>query len=129
MNLLHALLAWAAIVPMAIANGILREAVLVRAFGVRPARTLSGVLLSAVIFGWTWFILPWIGQTAVSRWIALGLAWTALTIAFEFLFGRFVAPRTWEELLRPYRFESGELWPVVLLVVAASPALVAVLRG
>lgn len=127
MNLLHALLAWAAIVPLAIANGALREAVLVRIFGAKPARTLSGVLLSAVIFGWTWWVAPWIGRATVPAWLALGVGWTVLTIAFEFLFGRLVARRTWDELLRPYRFENGEIWPIVLLVVAASPALASVL--
>jgi hypothetical protein len=129
MNLLHALLAWAAIIPLAIANGVLREALLVRIFGEKVARTLSGAVLSAVIFGWTWFTLPWIGHAATSAWIALGAGWMALTIAFEFSFGRFVARRSWEELRRPYQFENGEVWPLVLLVVAVSPALVAMLRA
>jgi hypothetical protein len=129
LNLVHALLSWAAIIPLAIAKGVLRERLLVRIFGEKVARTLSGAILSAVIFGWTWLILPWIGHAVTSAWIALGAGWMALTIAFEFSFGRFVARRTWEELRRPYRFENGEVWLLVLLVVAVSPALVATRRA
>ena len=54
--------------------------------------------------------------------------WLALTIAFEFAFGRLVAKRSWDELFQSYRFEGGDLWPVVLVIVAIAPLLAAKLR-
>lgn len=123
MNWGRALLVWAAIIPFAIANGILRDAVLGRLLAAGAARTLSGVLLSAAIFAWTLAMYRWLGSPRGAAAVGLGAAWLALTVAFEFAFGRLVAKHSWEELIRPYRFAGGDIWPVVLLVVAVSPLL------
>lgn len=58
----------------------------------------------------------------------MGVLWVALTVAFEFLFGRFVAKRSWTDLLRPYRFANGDIGPLVLVVIALSPVLTALFR-
>jgi hypothetical protein len=122
------LLLWAAIIPLAIANGMLRDAVLVRSFGQSRARTVSGLILSAVILAWTILTIPWIPLSGPLPYAGVGLLWLALTVAFEFLFGRLVAKKSWQELLRAYRFEGGDIWPVVLIVVAVSPVTAATLR-
>ena len=122
------LLLWAAIIPMAIANGILRDTVLVRAYGQKRARTVSGLSLSGVILAWAFLTIPWIPFPAITHYAGVGLLWLALTVAFEFLFGRFVARKSWPELLRAYRFEDGDIWPLVLAVVALAPAAAAALR-
>jgi hypothetical protein len=122
------LLLWAAIIPMAVANGIFRDTVLVRAFGQKRARTFSGLTLSAVILAWTFLAIPWVRLPGTLHYAGVGLFWLALTVAFEFLFGRFAARKTWQELLRPYRFEDGDIWPVVLAVVALSPPVAAALQ-
>jgi len=118
-------LLWAAIIPFAIGNGILRDAVLCRLLAEGPARTLSGVLLSTIILAWTLATYRWLGSPQGPAALAVGAVWLALTVAFEFAFGRLVAGRSWEELLRPYRFAGGDIWPVVLLVVAVAPLLAA----
>ena len=122
------LLLWAAIIPMAIANGMFRDTVLVRMFGQKRARTFSGLSLSAVILAWTILTIPWIPLPGLMHYAGVGLAWLTLTVAFEFLFGRFAARKTWPELLRAYRFEDGDIWPLVLAVVALSPSVAAALR-
>ena len=122
------LLLWAAIIPMAIANGMFRDTVLVRMFGQKRARTFSGLSLSAVILAWTILTIPWIPLPGPRPYLGVGLLWLALTVAFEFLFGRLVAKKSWQELLRAYRFEGGDIWPMVLFVVAASPVAAAELR-
>ena len=58
----------------------------------------------------------------------MGLGWLALTLVFEFSFG-LLRGRTLAELLAAYRFEGGNLWPVVLAVTALAPWLAARLRG
>jgi hypothetical protein len=126
--LIKTLLLWAAIIPMAIANGILRDTVLVRACGPKRARTVSGLSLSAVILAWTFLTTPWLGLPGLRHHAGIGLLWLALTVAFEFLFGRFVARKSWPELLRAYRFEDGDIWPLVLAVVALAPLAAAATR-
>jgi hypothetical protein len=122
------LVLWAAIIPMAIANGIFRDAVLVSSLGQKRARTVSGLSLSAVILAWTILTIPWVPLPGLMQYAGVGLLWLTLTVAFEFFFGRVVAKKSWQELLRAYRFENGDIWPLVLATVAASPAAAATLR-
>ncbi len=122
------LLLWAAIIPMAIANGIFRDAVLVRSLGQKRARTVSGLSLSAVILAWTILTITWVPLPSLMQYAGVGLLWLTLTVAFEFFFGRVVAKKTWQELLRAYRFENGDIWPLVLMAVAVSPVAAALLR-
>ena len=122
------LLLWAAIIPMAIANGILRDAVLVRSLGQKRARTVSGLSLSAVILAWTILAIPWVPLPGLMQYAGVGLLWLTLTVAFEFFFGRVVAKKSWQELLRAYRFENGDIWPLVLATVTVSPVAAAALR-
>lgn len=122
------LLLWAAIIPMAIANGILRDTVLVRSLGQRRARTVSGLSLSAVILAWTILTIPWVPLPGLMQYAGVGLLWLTLTVAFEFFFGRVVAKKSWQELLRAYRFENGDIWPLVLATVTVSPVAAAALR-
>ena len=122
------LLLWAAIIPMAIANGILRDAVLVRSLGQKRARTVSGLSLSAVILAWTILTITWVPLPSLVQYAGVGLLWLTLTVAFEFFFGRVVAKKSWQELLRAYRFENGDIWPLVLMAVTVSPVAAAALR-
>ena len=122
------LLLWAAIIPMAIANGIFRDAVLVRSLGQKRARTVSGLSLSAVILAWTILTITWVPLPSLMQYAGVGLLWLTLTVAFEFFFGRVVAKKSWQELLRAYRFENGDIWPLVLMAVTVSPVAAAALR-
>lgn len=122
------LLLWAAIIPMAIANGIFRDTVLVRSLGQKKSRTVSGLSLSAGILAWTILTIPWIPLPGLMQYAGVGLLWLTLTVAFEFLFGRVVTKKSWQELLRAYRFENGDIWPLVLMAVTVSPVAAAALR-
>ena len=57
-----ALTIWFVVLVMAIANGTLREAVLIPVLGGVPGLILSGVLLSALILAVVYFSLPWFGD-------------------------------------------------------------------
>lgn len=126
---MRAFLLWAAIVPLAIANGAFRDGVLVRILGSVAARLCSGSILSVAIVVWTFLTISWLGHLPPSTYIAIGVFWLFLTVAFEFAFGRLVAKRTWPELLRAYRFTGGDIWPIVLVVVAVSPFVAFTLRS
>ena len=124
-----ALAVWFLLLLLAILNGGLRESLLLPTLGVTVALPVSGLLLSAVIFLVAWFAIPRLGCRRASQYWSIGVFWLALTLLFEFGFGRFVQHRDWLELLGPYSFRDWNLWPVVLVVTVVSPRLVARLRG
>jgi hypothetical protein len=47
-----------------------------------------------------------------------------LTVAFEFLFGHYVANHPLSRLIQDYNLLSGRLWALVLLAVTAAPYVV-----
>jgi hypothetical protein len=65
----------------------------------------------------------------VAQAFAVGAFWLALTLVFEFGFGRFVQGKPWSDLLDAYTFARGNLWPLVLLVILLSPPVVHRLRA
>jgi hypothetical protein len=121
----RALIAWCFILAVAIGSGAIREKL------IRPHVGFFGAeLFGLVTVGGATFIAALI---VVSDWpsspILLGSLWLGMTISFEFLFFHYAGGRPWTELLDAYRFWSGRLWTVLLLVVWLSPALAAKLRG
>ena len=119
---------WAAIIPLAILNGIFRDKVLVRLLAPAPARTVSGVLLSAIILWYTYYAVRWLPVRGVLGYLGVGCLWLFLTVLFEFVFGFFVARKTPAEVFAPYQFRGGDIWVVVLLVVLLAPLVAAWLR-
>ena len=124
-----AIVIWFVILVLAIVNGTLREAVLIPALGNAPGLILSGALLSAVILAVAYISLPWFGPARAEIYIALGLSWLCLTVGFEFTFGHTIQGKPWSVLLDAYTFKGGNIWPVVLLVVATAPFIAAKARG
>jgi hypothetical protein len=47
--------------------------------------------------------------------------WLGMTVAFEFLFGHYVAKRAWNELRRDYNLFAGRVWLVILVWVTIAP--------
>ena len=121
----RALIAWAAILAFAMANGALREAVLVPRLGAPWAQIASGALLAACVAVVALATVRWIGATDLRSGATVGALWLATTLAFESGFGRLVLGRPWHELLAAYTFRDGNLWPLVLVVVATAPAIAA----
>lgn len=120
---------WLCILMLAIANGALREAVLVPMIGKPSGFILSGILLSGLIFAVTYLVLPWIGRAPVASYIGIGIGWLCLTLVFEFTFGYIIQEKSWPQLVEAYMFRSGNIWPIVLLVTAVAPYLAARIRG
>ena len=119
---------WLAILLLAILNGALREAVLLPAWGRPAALVASGVLLAILILAAALASSRWIGAASTACAWRVGLAWLALTLAFEFTFGALVQGKTWPQLLAAYAMRDGNLWPLVLLVTLAAPVLARRLR-
>lgn len=123
------LVAWVIILFLAIANGALREEVLVPFLGRSGGLSLSGLLLASFVV-LVAYVFVFLSQ-GITAWQGLhvGGLWLCLTLGFEFSFGRYVQHKSWAELLDAYRFQDGNLWPVVLVVTFLAPFLTVLIRS
>lgn len=101
-------------------NGAFREVVLRTALASR-ADIVSAVLGVAIIVLITRRLLRTTVPLPRSRLLRVSGLLVGLTVAFEFLVGRYVDGKTWSELAANYAFWRGQLWPFVLLTVAFMP--------
>jgi hypothetical protein len=115
---------WFALVPLAILNGLLRE----RSYGRRVSElrahqisTLTGMLLTGLAV-WAFATVVPLSDSAVA--LRVGLIWVAMTIAFEFGFGHWVAGHRWARLLGDYNLLAGRVWLVYLVWIGLLPYLV-----
>lgn len=115
--------AWLPMVAIAVANGALRDLWYGRRMSELRAHQLStatgvvllGVYMAIVMRFWP----PVSGEQA---W-AIGAMWLAMTLAFEFLFGRYGARRSWRQLFQDYNLLAGRVWVLIPLWVAVAPSL------
>ncbi|HQZ83851.1 MAG TPA: hypothetical protein PLR83_11575 [Pyrinomonadaceae bacterium] len=125
--LIKATIIWLVILVFAVMNGILREAVLLPAFGRPLGFIVSGIILGSLIFAAAYFSLPWIDANGTNQLFLIGFLWLMLTLAFEFSFGLARGVRL-DEILSAYSFKDGNIWPLVLLVTFFAPWLAAEVR-
>ena len=119
----RAALIWFGILVLAVMNGALREGALIPAFGEMTGHVLSTVLLCAAILVVAWLSMAWMGPRGRTDAVRIGLLWTVMTIAFEFLAGHYLFGTPWPELLADYNVAAGRIWPLVLMTTAVAPAL------
>ena len=106
------ILLWFPMLFLAIANGIMREALirprttLVRA---HQLSTFSLICLFSLYFYILILIFP---ETTQGQALKAGFLWLALTLAFEFGFGRYRG-RTWGELIGEYNIFAGKVWILI----------------
>ena len=118
------LLAWLGGPVIGIANGVAREATYGKRVGEGAAHQISTATGVAAFAGYF--------RSLQRRWplhgreqaLGIGGVWLALTVAFEFGFGRGVAKKPWSELLADYDVRRGRTWPLLLLWIALGPEAV-----
>ncbi len=121
------LLLWLCILLLAIANGVVRERLLIPRFGSFTGLIVSGRSLSLLILLVAYAALPWLCARQDFQYFCVGLAWLLLTLIFEFGFG-LAQHKSSQELFQAYTLKGGNLWSLVLVVMAAAPWLAAKLR-
>jgi hypothetical protein len=126
--ILKAACVWMLILGLAFSNAAMRELVLIPRLGKVQGLVLSGVILSLLVLLVAWASVPWLDARRASEWIAIGLGWFVLTLAFDLVLG-WIQHKPMRLLFEAYLFQQGNLWPVVLLVTASAPYLAAKLRG
>ncbi len=115
------ILAWFPMVPIAIANGLFREKIMVNRFGELLAHQLSTATMILLLGGYIWALFRMWPPTSADQTLWIGLLWLVLTVAFEFLFGHYVAGHPWEKLLHDYNILQGRVWILVLVWIAVAP--------
>jgi hypothetical protein len=116
-------LAWIRMVFIAIINGAIRERWYGKYLSELQAHQLStatGVLLFGV---YIWALIRTWRPASAGQAMTIGLVWLGMTVAFEFLFGHYVAKRPWRDLLHDYNLFAGRVWLVVLVWVTIAPYL------
>ncbi|WP_323001420.1 hypothetical protein [Denitromonas sp.] len=121
--------AWLPMVAIAIANGAAREAWLLVPLGETAAHQLSTLSAIALFGVYIWWVMPRLRPASLRQAAGIGGLWLAMTLAFEFLFGHFVAGHSWAALIDNYNLATGRLWPLIPLWVAVAPPLVHRLRA
>ncbi len=120
-----ALAVWPVFLVTAIVMGLIREAVLAPVAGEQTAHVIGTLGFIAVMLGIIWGLVSKVAGNVAQRdcWL-IGAGWTAMTVAFEFLFFHFVAGVPWETLLADYNLLAGRLWVLVLLTTLTGPAAI-----
>jgi hypothetical protein len=116
---------WLVLLAAMMANGFFRVLVLQPRLGEDRARQVACFTGVAILFLLTAPFVRRLGSPGRSDLLAIGALWLVLTVAFEFLFGRYLSGASWEALLADYDLRRGHLWPLVLLAVFAAPSLCA----
>lgn len=116
---------WLIMMLSAILNGMFRVKFLHPRFGQQTSHIISTLSLSLIIFIISYFFIKFIGHLyPFTDILATGILWTLLTIAFEFLFGRYVIGRSWDKILAEYNIFNGRIWLLVLISTFLGPILI-----
>jgi hypothetical protein len=116
--------AWFPMVVIAIVNGIVRQSVYGPHMTELLAHQVSSVTGIALFAAYMWFLFRLWPPVSGLQALLVGLMWLAMTIAFEFLFGHYVAGHDWGHLLQDYNLLAGRLWVLVLAWTALGPYLI-----
>jgi hypothetical protein len=116
---------WVAILVLAILNGGFRQALLIPLMGEAWGKVASTLLLMALVAATAYISMSWIGARGATEGFQIGLLWTALTLAFEFLAGHYLFGNSWESLAADYNIAKGRLWILVPLTTLIAPLLAA----
>jgi len=106
---------WLVLLLLAMVNGIVREATFGKHLPDLQAHQLS-TLMAIVLAGLAvWLFSFWDQPKSLRESLLIGAIWVLLTIAFEFVFGRFVVGHSWERLFQDYNLLAGRVWLIFLL--------------
>ncbi len=114
-------LLWIGLLLLAIINGAIRDFTYLKTFGEHRAHQISTIKLLLLISAYCYFVFGYWKISSESEAILIGIMWLFLTLAFEFLFGHFVARQSWEKLFANYNISRGRLWILILIWTAIVP--------
>jgi hypothetical protein len=117
------MLIWIPMVFIAIVNGAARDLWYNTYTGELLAHQISTLTALLLFSLYVWALLRIFPPQSSRHAVAIGLLWLGLTIAFEFLFGHYVAGLPWSRLWSDYNVLAGRLWMLIPLWLAAAPVV------
>lgn len=84
---------------------------------------------SLIILAIALLFVRWIGASRYAELLGIGVLWLGLTLAFEFLFGHFVAGASWQRLLSDYNVLEGGFLGFGMVFLTLSPWIAGRVRG
>jgi len=126
--LIRSFFVWLLFIPVAIANGALRDLMLTPALGNTLGRAVSSLTLSFLILGLTLFLVDRLGVNTRAGYLVVGAFWLVLTLLFEASFAILVMGHPMDELLQDYDIFRGRLWLIVLVATFFAPLLAGKMR-
>ena len=117
------LIAWLGGPVIGIANGVTRELVYKDAVGELTAHQISTASAIGLFGAYFWVLQRRYPLASDGAALRVGAFWIALTVLFEFGFGRAVDGKTWAELLADYDLSEGRVWSLVLAWLALGPLI------
>lgn len=109
---------------LAIVNGAARELLYKDQVGDSAAHQISVAPLIALLALYFWLLQRRWPLATKRDAVSMGAIWVTLSIVFEFGFGHYVEGDSWSDLLGNYDPTVGNLWILILLWIAAGPAIV-----
>ena len=127
--MLRYVVAWFALLVIAVANGALRQLAFGRHMSELRAHQLSTLVGSALIGVAIWFVVRGWPPAGNRQALLIGLLWLVLTVAFEFFMGLVLARRPLPDVLHDYNLLEGRVWVLFLLWLTLAPWVLYRLRG
>ena len=121
--LLYAIGAWVGMVVLAIFNATLREVFITPNAGEYAGHVISTATLLILLAAYIYVYFRWMPVHEGPELALVGVLWAGLTVAFEFLFGHYVAGQAWEDLLMLYDVTQGYVWIFLPLFILVAPTL------
>ena len=118
------ILAWLGASVLGIVNGGIRDLAYEERVGESAAGRISTGTLIAALALYFWALHRRWPLESRHDALAVGAAWVALTVLFEFGFGSTAEGLSWAEMVEPYDVTKGNVWILVLAWIAAGPAIV-----
>lgn len=121
MSLGRVLLAWVAMAVAMTANGIFRESALKRWLSAPAADNVSAALGALIILLVSYFFFRPLAGSDTRTLLVVSAILVLPTVIFELAIGRLVDRKSWAQLFGDYAIWRGELWPLLLLLLAVTP--------
>jgi len=119
--LIRYLLAWVAMLIIAIVNGALRQATFTKVLPELRAHQLSTLTGSIFIGLFIWLVIRTWPPSSGCHALLIGFVWLLLTVAFEFFMGLVLLHRSLNQVLQDYNLLAGRVWVLFLAWLTVAP--------
>jgi hypothetical protein len=127
MNIKRALIVWFTMIPVAVANGALRQFVYGPLIGEPMVHQISCFTAIAAFGALIWIANRRWAFSSSSQAFDIGLLWAALTVAFEAGLG-LTSGMHWRDIVADYALWNGHLWGLVVAFLVVAPVALVALR-